>query len=75
MLNTGFHCFLVFLCAVRPQALYDYQPSNSDELALVEGDAIEVISSAKDPGWSIGMLRWARSVYALYFKYVLGCMM
>ncbi len=75
MLNTGFHSDLAFLCAVRSQALYDYQPSNSDELALVEGDAIEVISSAKDPGWSIGMLKWARSVCVLLCAYVLGCMM
>jgi hypothetical protein len=35
--------------AVR--ALYDYEPQGPEELALAEGDVIEVVSNAEDPWW------------------------
>ena len=33
------------------RALYDYEPQSPEELALREGDVVEVISTAEDPWW------------------------
>ena len=42
---------LLFVWGDTVRALYDYEPQGPEELALREGDIVEVVSNAEDPWW------------------------
>lgn len=42
---------LIFLACLLVRVLYDYEPQGDEELALIEGEVIPVISTEEDPWW------------------------
>ena len=43
--------FVFTLVVAQCQVLYDYDPQQSDELKIVEGDVINVIDKQEDDWW------------------------
>ena len=46
-----YKCFVILLVVGKCQVLYDYDPQQSDELKIVEGDVINVIHKQEDDWW------------------------
>ena len=46
-----YKCFVLLLVVAKCQVLYDYDPQQSDELKIVEGDVINVIHKQEDDWW------------------------
>lgn len=51
LLNTCNKLFFFTLVVAKCQVLYDYDPQQSDELKIVEGDVINVIHKQEDDWW------------------------
>lgn len=40
-----------FECSVKAKALYSYEPANTDELALEEGEVVDILDRSEDEWW------------------------